>query len=276
MSNQPEKTRRDSETELVEQRNPAFASEAQDGPAAAGAMAVGADKKLKPKLVRRKSGNSKTKTPEQNLRSGMARTSSNNNRNTSGKAYNPTNLDNHSRAILPAYPSPFAHKGIGMEDFGETQEGSHSLAISPQRSSRMDPRELAKSLLMPNETPVSFDGKTETWALHCRSIAIEKTRLLSTDQTTKLDTPLEELPGRVILFTNQRIIIADSSYLDMSFSNVSNGKTDKNGDIVVRRSSLLLSFFLGPSPFIFWCSHVYSRFVSCTCNSYRQTQRRER
>ena len=251
MSNQPEKTRRDSETELVEQRNPAFASEAQDGPAAAGAMAVGADKKLKPKLVRRKSGNSKTKTPEQNLRSGMARTSSNNNRNTSGKAYNPTNLDNHSRAILPAYPSPFAHKGIGMEDFGETQEGSHSLAISHQRSSRMDPRELAKSLLMPNETPVSFDGKTETWALHCRSIAIEKTRLLSTDQTTKLDTPLEELPGRVILFTNQRIIIADSSYLDMSFSNVSNGKTDKNGDIVVRRSSLLLSFFLGPSPFIF-------------------------
>jgi hypothetical protein len=54
---------------------------------------------------------------------------------------------------------------------------------------------------------------SDNYALLCRSIEFEKSRV--SPDGTLLDNPLEELPGRVIIFTNQRIMVVDSSYFEV-------------------------------------------------------------
>ena len=53
----------------------------------------------------------------------------------------------------------------------------------------------------------------------CKSIELEKSREEAVNKWNIFgakrikDNPIEELPGRHVMFTNQRIIIVDSSYL---------------------------------------------------------------
>ena len=98
--------------------------------------------------------------------------------------------------------------------------------VGPQKDDRMTPSALAQIFFEPGEKPVLDAGAI----FQCKTIELERSRVHKPTQLSwlfadylpafRLDDPVEELPGRHVLFTNQRIIIVDSSYLSVKAEEV--------------------------------------------------------
>ena len=91
-------------------------------------------------------------------------------------------------------------------------QSHHNELIQTEIKDRLSAPDLAQIFYLDDEKPIH-----KYYAFQCKSIQIEKSRTSNDDRSETaagyyLDEPLEELPGRTVIFTNQRIIITDSSY----------------------------------------------------------------
>jgi hypothetical protein len=87
----------------------------------------------------------------------------------------------------------------------------HASSTQVESSDRLRATDLAKIFFRDGEQPIH-----EHFAFQCKSIQIERSRISRDVEKGQpgyyMDEPLEELPGRTVVFTNQRIIITDASY----------------------------------------------------------------
>jgi hypothetical protein len=87
----------------------------------------------------------------------------------------------------------------------------HVSLTQVESSDRLRASDLAKIFFRDGEQPIH-----EHFAFQCKSIQIERSRISPDVEEGQpgyyMDEPLEELPGRTVVFTNQRIIITDASY----------------------------------------------------------------